>query len=88
MAECANSAARRPFRPAIVQLHKALTAVNVVIDPSKSEWEEAWVHYEKGGAGDAGLVDHLSFLVMRRFDLQHAFSNDRHFIAAGFENLF
>jgi predicted nucleic acid-binding protein len=33
-------------------------------------------------------VDHLSFVVMRRLDLLEAFTNDRHFRAAGFHALF
>ena len=38
--------------------------------------------------GSSGLIDQLSFAVMRRIGLQHAFTNDRHFADAGFEPLF
>ena len=35
-----------------------------------------------------GIVDHVSFVVMRRLGLTQAFTNDAHFRAAGFEVLF
>ena len=39
-------------------------------------------------AGQAGIVDHVSFAVMRRLGITQAFTNDRHFQTAGFETLF
>ena len=42
----------------------------------------------RGLAAGAGLVDQLSFAVMRRLDLDDVFTNDRHFSAAGFRVLF
>ena len=36
----------------------------------------------------AGIVDQVSFVVMRRLGLTRAFTNDWHFRAAGFETLF
>lgn len=44
--------------------------------------------YDRGEAGEAGIVDHISFIVMRRLSLTEAFTNDRHFEAAGFRFLF
>jgi predicted nucleic acid-binding protein len=38
--------------------------------------------------GGPGLVDELSFAVMRRLGLRRAFTNDQHFAAAGFDPLF
>jgi len=38
--------------------------------------------------GGAGIVDHVSFVVMQRLNVTHAFTNDHHFHAAGFETLF
>jgi len=43
---------------------------------------------ERAEAGDAGIVDCVSFTVMRRLGLTEAFTNDRHFQAAGFTTLF
>ena len=40
-----------------------------------------------GLAAGAGLVDQLSFAVMRRLDLDDVFTNDRHFSAAGYHVL-
>jgi predicted nucleic acid-binding protein len=44
--------------------------------------------YDRGDASQAGIVDHVSFIVMRRVGIRQAFTNDRHFTAAGFETLF
>lgn len=48
----------------------------------------SWTHYAADYAGGPGLVDQLSFVVMRRLRICHAFTNDRHFAAAGFDVLF
>jgi predicted nucleic acid-binding protein len=34
------------------------------------------------------VVDHVSFIVMRQLGMTEAFTNDRHFRAAGFVPLF
>ena len=88
LAECANAAACRPFRTAIVELHETLQSEHAILKRTEEEWTEAWLHFADGKAGSAGLVDHLSFLAMRRVGLTRAFTNDRHFAAAGFELLF
>jgi predicted nucleic acid-binding protein len=44
--------------------------------------------YERGEADGAGIVDHVSFAIMRRLAISKVFSNDGHFRAAGFERLF
>lgn len=56
--------------------------------PTDDDWRQAWQAYERGGAGEAGIVDHVSFVVMRRLGIDTAFTNDRHFQAAGFTVLF
>jgi predicted nucleic acid-binding protein len=86
--ECGNAAARRPFRPAVKQWREALSASSGIIEPTADDRAIAWAAYDRGEAGDAGIVDHVSFVVMRRLRLTRAFTNDRHFIAAGFEILF
>jgi hypothetical protein len=60
----------------------------MLVEPSDSDWELAWQTYERGDADRAGIVDHVSFVVMRRLGLTQAFTNDRHFRAAGFQTLF
>ena len=88
LAECANAAVRRPYRATVVQLRESLVVDDAVIAPTDAEWERAWRNYARGDAAGASVVDHLSFLVMRRFEVTRAFTNDRHFSAAGFEVLF
>ncbi|HUP80150.1 MAG TPA: hypothetical protein VM260_16470 [Pirellula sp.] len=39
-------------------------------------------------ASQAGIVDQVSFIVMRRRGIIEAFTNDKHFEAAGFRVLF
>jgi predicted nucleic acid-binding protein len=88
LAECANAAARKPYRTDVDDLRETLNADGALIVPSEDEWDAAWAAYRRGEAGQAGLVDHLSFEVMRRLGLVEAFTNDRHFRAAGFRPLF
>ncbi len=82
--ECGNAAARRPYRQRVNALRRALAGEGLVFDPTVEEMERAWAAYDQGEAGQAGIVDHVSFLVMRRLGLAEAFTNDRHFQAAGF----
>ena len=86
--ECGNAAARHPFRQVVVELRDQLHAGGDLLNPSPAEIEEAWKACSRGEAAQAGIVDHISFAVMRREGLTKAFSNDQHFQAAGFETLF
>ncbi len=86
--ECGNAAARRPYRHAVVRLRERLVEANLIVQPTADECATAWRAYERGEAGDAGIVDHVSFAVMRRLDLRESFTNDSHFRAAGFLTLF
>ena len=88
LVECGNAAARRPYRPMVNALRRALAGEGLVIEPNAQEIEDAWAAYDLGEAGRAGIVDHVSFLVMRRLGIAEAFTNDRHFQAAGFVTLF
>lgn len=86
--ECGNASARRPYRRRVNALRQRLIEAELLIEPTADEIEEAWLAYDRGEAGSAGIVDHVSFLVMRRLGLTDAFTNDRHFEAAGFKVLF
>lgn len=86
--ECANAAARTPFRTRVDALRRSFLDDGRLIEPSPEELDDAWSAYSRGLAGQAGLVDHVSFVVMRRLGLSQAFTNDVHFRAAGFQTLF
>ena len=88
LAACANAAARKPYRNEVDQLRGQLEADGALISPTEDDWRSAWDGYGRGDAALAGLVDHLSIAVMRRLGLAEAFTNDRHFLAAGFRVLF
>jgi len=88
LCECGNAAARRPYRSDVNELRKSLIQEQLLVDPTPEEVDDAWAAYDQGDAGQAGIVDHLSFRVMRRLGLTEAFTNDQHFRAAGFTSLF
>jgi predicted nucleic acid-binding protein len=77
--ECGNAATRRPFRQRVNVLRRALVDEGLLMEPTPEEVEEAWATYDRGEAGQAGIVDHISFIVMRRLGLTEAFTNDRHY---------
>lgn len=86
--ECGNAAARRPYRCEVHRLHETLDRNGLLILPSPEDCEAAWDAYSKTPVGGAGIVDLVSFHVMRRLGLDDAFTNDRHFVEAGFRVLF
>lgn len=88
LAECGNAASRRPYRADVVELRATLERKQRVLFPTEDDWQEAWPRYAADGVGGPGIVDHLSFLVMRRYGLAQVFTTDRHFRATGFEPLF
>lgn len=88
LVECGNAAARRPYRLEVDVLRSRLESRGELVVPTADDWSLAWDDYRAGQAGDAGIVDHVSFVVMRRLGIADAFTNDRHFQAAGFNTLF
>ncbi len=86
--ECGNAAARRPYRSAVNRLRQQLEQGNRLITPSSDDWQQAWLSYDKGEADAAGIVDHVSFVVIRRLGITTAFTNDKHFRAAGLKTMF
>jgi len=61
---------------------------NEVVFPTVGDWDEAWKTYSTGDASQAGIVDQVSFIVMRRLGIMEACTNDKQFEAAGFRVLF
>jgi len=86
--ECGNAVARSPFRADVDELRRRLERSRMLYHPTENEWLEAWTPYVRREAAEAGIVDHVSFVVMRRLGITDAFTNDRHFKAAGFNTLF
>lgn len=86
--ECGNAAARKPFRLAVDRLWGSLSDDGRLVVPTEADVSEAWSGYRRGEAGQAGIVDQTSFVVMRRLGITQAFTSDQHFQAAGFETLF
>jgi predicted nucleic acid-binding protein len=60
----------------------------LLLEPTDDEIEQAWAAFDSGDFADAGIIDQISFIVMRRSGLSQAFTNDRHFRTAGFVPLF
>lgn len=88
IAECANAASRRPYRGSVERLRQRLVASHGFIEPTAQEWETACTAYAAGPIGGPGIVDEISFAIMRRLGLRTAFTNDGHFRNVGFEVLF
>lgn len=88
LVECANAAARRPYRAAVAELRQQMEADGRVFHPQESDWESVWTEYQRGPIGGPGVVDLFSFRAMRQLSIERAFTNDRHFSAAGFQVLF
>ena len=86
--ECGNALARRPTRRQLVEFRRTLVAPHERVSPTVADWDTAWAAYERAAPGTAGLVDQVSFAVMRRLGITQALTNDRHFAATGFETLF
>lgn len=86
--ECGNAAARKPYRADVCLLRDRLSQQGNLIQPTDGDIEGAWNAYRRDNAGGAGIVDHISFVVMRRSGIADAFANDRHFRTAGFNTLF
>ena len=67
--ECGNAAARTPIRSDVTDLRIKLTQAKRLILPNQDDWNLAWEAYDRGEAGDAGIVDQVSFVVMRRLGI-------------------
>jgi uncharacterized protein len=66
MLELGNAAARKPYREDVEQVRAELKATDCLLVPTESDEDQAWRDYRAGVAGDASIVDLLSFVLMRR----------------------
>jgi predicted nucleic acid-binding protein len=62
--------------------------VGTLIAPTDFDVGAALDAYERGDAGNAGIVDLVSIMVMRRLGMREVFSCEAHFQAAGMKTLF
>jgi len=87
--EVANSLSRSPWRSAAIQLitsiHSSETIEIIRID--QDMYDEAWNLYTSRKDKEWGLTDCTSFVVMNRYAIRDAFTNDHHFKQAGFNLL-
>ena len=86
--ECANAAARRPYRTAVAALWREMQSSGRLFHPAGQDLDEAWSDYDRRGVGGPGVVDLISFRAMRHLGIERAFTNDRHFRDAGYQVLF
>src|SRR5690606_4106760 len=86
--ECGNAMSRTNFRTAVCDLRVELNSHGNLIVPTEEEEAGAWASYANNGAGNASIVDHVSFEVMRRLGILESFTNDHHFSAVGLLPLF
>jgi predicted nucleic acid-binding protein len=86
--EAGNALARTPLRIAVDNLRGELRDQGRIEALTVADCEGAWQVYRSRHPGDPGIVDCISFAVMRRLGLTDVFTNDQHFAAAGFNVLF
>jgi predicted nucleic acid-binding protein len=86
--EAGNALARTRYREDAADLWQVLSDRGKLVTSTLEDCEAGWQLYRRGEAGSAGIVDCVSFAIMRRLGLAEAFTNDQHFAAAGFTPLF
>jgi hypothetical protein len=87
---CWNAETRLPGGPNrrnVADLWLALERSSDLIYPTEAQVAAAWNTYMARPAGAAGIVDLVSFAVMRELGIREAFTNEAHFQAEGFETL-
>ena len=87
--EVANSLSKIPWRSSAIQLINSiqLSENTRVVEINKEIYNEAWELYSNKTDKEWGLTDCASFLVMNRYAITKAFTNDHHFEQMGFKIL-
>jgi uncharacterized protein len=86
--EIGNALARGFKREAAEIIEHFLTSDEVEVVPITPElFEEAFTLYRSYSDKEWGMVDCISFVVMRRAGITQALTFDRHFAQAGFQGL-
>ncbi len=87
--EVANSLSKIPWRSSAIQLINSiqLSENTRVVEINKEIYNEAWGLYSNRTDKEWGLTDCASFVVMKRYAITVAFTNDHHFEQMGFNIL-
>jgi len=87
--EVANSLSKIPWRSSAIQLINSIQlSENIrVVEINKEIYNEAWGLYSNRTDKEWGLTDCASFVVMKRYAITVAFTNDHHFEQMGFNIL-
>lgn len=87
--EVANSLSKIPWRSSAIQLINSIQlSGNIrVVEINKEFYNEAWEIYSNRTDKEWGLTDCASFVVMKRYAITVAFTNDHHFEQMGFNIL-
>ena len=87
--EVANSLSKIPWRPSAIQLINSIQlSENIrVVEINKEIYNEAWGLYSNRTDKEWGLTDCASFVVMKRYAITVAFTNDHHFEQMGYNIL-
>lgn len=88
-AETGGSFSKASFHTIVHDLRSSFISVPRyrLIAPSKEVLNQGWSMFRQYNDKDWSLVDCVSFVVMKKFNLKHAFTFDHHFRQAGFEIL-
>jgi predicted nucleic acid-binding protein len=86
--ECGNAAAKKPYRADVESLRRSMQRDSRLIEPLPADIDAAWEAYRRSDYAAAGIIDQISIIIMRRLNVIDAFTNDRHFKAAGLNTLF
>ena len=87
--EVANSLSKIPWRSSAIQLINSiqLSENTRVVEINKEIYNGAWGLYSNRTDKEWGLTDCGSFVVMKRYAITVAFTNDHHFEQMGFNIL-
>ena len=87
--EVANSLSKIPWRSSAIQLINSiqLSENTRVVEINKEIYNEAWGLYSNRTDKEWGLTDCASFVVMKRYAITVAFTNDHHFEQMGYNIL-
>ena len=87
--EVANSLSKIPWRSSAIQLINSIQlSENIrVVEINKEIYNEAWGLYSNRTDKEWGLTDCASFVVMKRYAITVAFTNDHHFEQMGYNIL-